>query len=366
MASEVISHAIFCLFPSHPTPHRIVFHSASHPTLASRPALRSTSHPASRPSLHSTSHPALRPASRLSSTSHPALHSSPYSAQPCSHPASHHALHPAHRPPPFPSSSLSQVSSSSSHRQAPPSTSLHLPHVHQSPIRVSPSLSGPQSSPFTPYFTPHPIMPFTLRTDPSPHHPFPSHFFAPQDSFSQVPPSTSLHLPPVHQSPIRVSPSSVFLSQAPSPRISPRIPSCPSPCAPTPFPTTHFHRTSLLPRIPLAKPLPPRHSIFLPSINFPSAYLHPSLFLSQAPSPRTSPRIPSCPSPCAPTPFPTTHFHLTSLLPRIPLAKSLPPRHSIFLPSANFPSASLHPPCSSAKPRLWIFSCVKRPGSLTT
>ena len=174
MASEVISHAIFCLFPSHP---------------------------------------ALRPASRLSSTSHPALHSSPYSAQPCSHPASHHALHPAHRPPPFPSSSLSQVSSSSSHRQAPPSTSLHFP----------------------------------------PAHPFPSHFFAPQDSFSQVPPSTSLHLPPVRPFPIRVSPSSVFLSQVPSPRISPRIPSCPSPCAPTPFYTTHFHRTSLLPRIPLAK-----------------------------------------------------------------------------------------------------------------
>ena len=212
----MISHAIFCLFPSHHTPHRIVFHSASHPTLASRPALRSTSHPA------------LRPASRLSSTSHPALHSSPYSAQPCSHPASHHALHPAHRPPiPI---LIPQPVSSSSHRQAPPSTSLHFP----------------------------------------PAHPFPSHFFAPQDSFSQVPPSTSLHLPPVHQSPIRVSPSSVFLSQAPSPRISPRIPSCPSPCAPTPFPTTHF------------------------------------------------------------------------------------------------PSASLHPPCSSAKPRLWIFSCVKRPGSLTT
>ena len=39
MASEVISHAIFA--SSHPTPHRIVFHSASHPTLrsTSRPAL---------------------------------------------------------------------------------------------------------------------------------------------------------------------------------------------------------------------------------------------------------------------------------------------------------------------------------------
>ena len=102
MASEVISHAIFCLFPSHPTQHRIVFHSAFHSTLASRPALRSTSHPASRPALRSTSHPALRPASRLSSTSHPALHSSPYSAQPCSHPASHHALRPdPHSPPPI-------------------------------------------------------------------------------------------------------------------------------------------------------------------------------------------------------------------------------------------------------------------------
>ena len=78
------------------------------------------------------------------------------------------------------------------------------------------------------------------------------------------------------------------------------------------------------------------------------------------------PSTPSCPSPCAPTPFPTAHFHRTSLLPRIPLAKSLPPRHSIFLPSTHFPSASLHPPCSSAKSRLWIFSCVKRPGSLTT
>ena len=178
----MISHAIFCLFPSHPTPHRIVFHSASHPTLASRPALRSTSHPA------------LRPAYRLSSTSHPALHSSSYSAQPCSHPASHHALHPAHRPPPFPSLSLSQVSSSSSHRQATPSTSLHLP--------------------------------------------------------------------PVHQSPIRVSPSSVFLSQVPSPRISPRIPLCPSPCAPTPFHTTHFPSASLHPPCSSAKSL---HSVLHPA-----------------------------------------------------------------------------------------------------
>ena len=68
-----------------------------------------------------------------------------------------------------------------------PSAKSLLPPVHPFPIRVSPSLSVPQPSPFTPYFTPHPIMPFTLRTDPIPHHPFL----------------------------IRVSPSSVFLSQAP-------------------------------------------------------------------------------------------------------------------------------------------------------
>ena len=131
-----------------------------------------------------------------------------------------------------------------------------------------------------------PSCPSPCAPTPIPHHPFPSHFFAPQDSLSQVPPSKSLHLPPVHPFPIRVSPPSVSLCQAPSP--------------------------------------------------------------------------------CAPTPFHTAHFHRTSLLPRIPLTKSLPPRHSIFLPSIHFPSASLHPPCSSAKPRLWIFSCVKRPGSLTT
>ena len=166
-------------------------------------------------------------------------------------------------------------------------------------------------------------------------------------------------------------------------------------CTPTLHPIMRFtqHLDPHSHPYPLAKPLPPSHSIFLPSTHFPSASLHPSLFLSQAPSPR----IPSCPSPCAPTPFHTTHFHRTSLLPRIPLAKSLPPRHSIFLPSAFLhpPCSSakplhpashhaLHPahrphssppishprlsipPCSSAKSRLWIFSCVKRPGSLTT
>ena len=98
-------------------------------------------------------------------------------------------------------------------KSLPPRHSIFLPSANFPPIRVSPSLSVPQPSPFTPYFTPHPIMPCALT--PIPHHPFPSHFFAPQDSFSQVPPSTSLHLSPVRQFPIRVSPSSVFLSQAP-------------------------------------------------------------------------------------------------------------------------------------------------------
>lgn len=113
--------------------------------------------------------------------------------------------------------------------------------------------------------------------------------------------------------------------------------------------------------------LPPRASLHIPPCISPE--LHPApctpLFtlLCVALHP---PSTPSCTSPCAPPPFPTAHFHRTSLLPRIPLAKSLPPRHSIFLPSTHFPSASLHPPCPSAKSRLWIFSCVKRPGLLTT
>ena len=170
------------------------------------------------------------------------------------------------------------------HTTSPPNhfhrTSLlpRIPFSKSLSLHVSPSLPVPHPSLFTLHhtphstppsslhFNPHSIMPFTLRPDPIPHHPFPSHFFAPQDSLSQVPPSKSLHLPPVHPFPIRVSPSSVFLCQAPSP------------CALTPFHTAHFHRTSLLPRIPLAKSLPPSHSIFLPSANFPSASLHPPCY----------------------------------------------------------------------------------------
>ncbi len=223
MASEVISHAIFA--SSHPTSPRTAPSSTppSTPRFAPpRAALRLSLCPSHYlPPCTPTLHPIMR------FTQHLDPHSHPY-----------------------------------------PSAKSLLPPAHPFPIRVSPSLSVPQPSPFTPYFTPHPIMPSALT--PIPHHPFPSHFFAPQDSFSQVPPSTSLQLTPVHPFPIRVSPPSVFLSQAPLPRTSPRIPSCPSPCAPTPFLTTHF------------------------------------------------------------------------------------------------PSASPHPPCPSAKPRLRIFLCVKRPGSLTT
>ena len=155
---------------------------------------------------------------------------------------------------------------------------------------TSPRTASSSTPPPTPRFAPHP----SLHSHPASHHalhpaprpPFPSLSLSQVSSSShrQVPPSTSLHLPPVRQFPICVSPPSVSLCQAPSP------------CAPTPFHTAHFHRTSLLPRIPLAKSLPPRHSIFLPSTHFPSACL--------------------------------------SIL-RV------------------------------TQPRLWIFSCVKRPGSLT-
>ena len=120
---------------------------------------------------------------------------------------------------------------------------------HPTPPRTAPSYTPPS----TPCFAPH----LTLHSHPTPHHalhPAPRPPF-PSLSLSQAPPSKSLHLPPVHPFPIRVSPPSVSFSQAPLPRTSPRIPSCPSPCAPTPFLTTHF----------------------------PSASLHPSLFLSQVP-----------------------------------------------------------------------------------
>ena len=117
-----------------------------------------------------------------------------------------------------------------------------------------------------------------------------------------------------------------------------RLSLCPSPCLP--------------PGTPLCIPPELHPAPCTPLFTLLCVALHP-------------PSTPSCPSPCAPTPFHTAHFHRTSLLPRIPLAKSLPPRHSIFLPSTHFPSACLSI-LRVTQPRLWIFSCVKRPGSLTT
>ena len=185
----MISHAIFA--SSHPTPPPPRTASSSTPP----PTPRFAPHLA----LHFTPHLAPR------FTPHPSLHSHPASRLSCTpHPAPHHALHPAPRPP-FPSLSLSQVSSSS----RPP-----ISHPRLSTLRV------PQSSPFT-------LLCATL-------HP-------------------------------------------------PRTPSCTSPCAPSPFHTTHFHRISLHPSIPLAKSLPSTSLHLLPVHQFPIR-VSPSLLVPQ-PSP---------------------------------------------------------------------------------
>ena len=233
----MISHAIFA--SSHLTSPRTASSSTppSTPCFAPHLALHFTPHP----TLHFTLHPTLRsPAPHLPFTLRPDPHSHPY-------PSAKSLLPPIVKPLPpshsnffpstnFPSASLhpslflSQVPSPCAltpfptthfHRTSllpriplakslPPRHSIFLPSIHFPSACLS-TLRVPQPSPFTP----HPIMPFTLRPDPIPHRPFSSHFFAPQDSFSQVPPSTSLHLPPVHPFPIRVSPPSVSLSQAP-------------------------------------------------------------------------------------------------------------------------------------------------------
>ncbi len=94
-------------------------------------------------------------------------------------------------------------------RFAPPRAALRLSLCPSpclppcTPLCIPPEL---HPAPSTPLFTllcaaRHPIMPFTLRPYPIPNRSFPSHFFAPQDSLSPVPPSTSLHLPPVRQFP---------------------------------------------------------------------------------------------------------------------------------------------------------------------
>ena len=137
MASEEISHAIFA--SSHPAPLSTASSSTPPPTPRFAPHLA----PRFAPHLA----PRFAPHLALHFAPHLALHSHPASRLSCTpHPAPHHALHPAPRPP-FPSLSLSQVSSSS-HRQVPPSTSLHLPPVRQFPICVSPpSVSLSQAPP---------------------------------------------------------------------------------------------------------------------------------------------------------------------------------------------------------------------------
>ena len=138
-----------------------------------------------------------------------------------------------------------------------------------------------------------------------------------------------------------------------------------------PHPTLHFTPNPTLHPImrftqhldPHSHPYPSAKSLLPPVLPFPIR-VSPSLPVPQ-PSPFTPYFTPHPIMPCALTPFPTTHFHRTSLLPRIPLAKTLPPRHSIFLPSTHFPSACLSI-LRVTQPRLRIFSCVKRPGSLTT
>ena len=101
-----------------------------------------------------------------------------------------------------------------------------------------------------------------------------------------ISPFTSLHIPPCTPPSIppelHLAPCTPLFTLLCAALLPPRIPSRPSPSTPPP-------------PIPILIPQP--SLFFFPSTNFPSAYLHPSLFLSQAPSPRTSPRIPSCPAP---------------------------------------------------------------------
>ena len=149
----MISHAIFCLFPSHrhPAPHRLPLRLPLHPRLPPRASLHippcispfTSLHipPCTPPSIPPELH--LAPCTPLFTLLCAALLPPRIPSRPS----------PSTPPPPIPIL-IPQPVSSSSHRQAPPSTSLHFP----------------------------------------PAHPFPSHFFAPQDSFSQVPPS--LHVTP--------------------------------------------------------------------------------------------------------------------------------------------------------------------------
>lgn len=89
-------------------------------------------------------------------------------------------------------------------RFAPPRAALRLSLCPShylppcTPLCIPPEL---HPAPSTPLFTllcaalhppSTPSCPSPLRPDPIPHRPFPSHFFAPQDSFSQVPPADFL------------------------------------------------------------------------------------------------------------------------------------------------------------------------------
>ena len=141
------------------------------------------------------------------------------------------------------------------------------------PPRSTPSNSSAASDVYK--RQPHPAPHHALH--PAPRPPFPSL------SLSQV---SSSSRPPISHprlSTLRVPQSSPFTLLCATLH-PPRTPSCTSLCAPPPFHTTHFHRTSLHPSIPLAKSLPPSHSIFLPSANFPPIRVSPpSVSLSQAP-----------------------------------------------------------------------------------
>ena len=123
----MISHAIFLPLPisPHPAPHCLPLRLPPHPRLPPRASLHIP--PCTPPSIPPELH--LAPCTPLFTLLCAALLPPRIPSRPS----------PSTPPPPFPSSSLSQVSSSSSHRQVPPSTSLHLSPVHQSPIRVSPS-----------------------------------------------------------------------------------------------------------------------------------------------------------------------------------------------------------------------------------
>lgn len=209
--------------------------------------------------------------------------------------------------------------------------------------------------------------------------------------FASSPPALAA-LP--HRLAPRPHPRALTSSLHSSPHSSPRISPCAltSPLCPSPHPD-HASRHALHPAVPL-RPDHASHSTLHP---------HPTLYHIP-----TFTHIPPCAPPTSrprhvhATPFPSHFFAPQDSLRQVPLL----PHHSIFLPSTNFPSASLHPPCPSAKPlypvlhpashhalhpahrphssppishprlsippcssaksRLWIFSCVKRPGSLTT